>query len=52
MDVIVLASIFLTVLDVESRVLGIRRTLCTRADSGNVSDSADPARFDEECLDL
>ena len=43
---------FSTVLDVVNRVLGIRRTLCTKADSGNVSSCADPARFDQECLDL
>ena len=44
------ASIF--VLDVVNQVLEIRRTSCTMDDSGKVSDSADPTRIDQECLDL
>ena len=37
-----------TVLDVESHVLGVLRTLFTKADLGNVSSCADPARLDQE----
>ena len=43
---------FSTVLDVVNRVVEIRRTPCTRADSESVSDCDVPSRFDRECQDL
>ena len=50
-DVEVQLHRFSTVLDVVNRVVGIRRTSCTRVDSKSVSDCVVPSRSDRECLE-
>ena len=51
-EVEVQLHLFSTVLDVVNRVLGIRRTSCTKADSESVSDCVVPSRSGRECQDL